>query len=162
MPPPITHSVLQQQISGVYLHELFLEISDALGYSLQAVESYRDDIAALIELWTQQGFVEIYTQNADRKYGRVKDSNSVPNSSPWYIDLYHARLLATGENDPLIAVVFESIDEDGQSHPVASIRFMLDHDDMFGAMNHKLKPAMMTAIRRRIDDFIQKGNRPAE
>jgi len=34
-------------------------------------------------------------------------------SVPWYIDLHHARLLNTGENDPLVTIVFEKIDEFG-------------------------------------------------
>lgn len=157
MPPA---SVVRHDISAVFLHDLFFEISDALGYTYDVAESYLEDIENLIALWTQQGFIEVYEDNADRQYGRAKNSNSAPNSSPWYIGVYHARLLQTGENDPLVVIVFESHTEDGEVTTVASLRFMLDHDDMFGATGRtKFDLSMMRAIRMRIDEFIQRGNK---
>lgn len=153
-------SVVRHDISAVFLHDLFFEISDVLGYTYDVAESYLEDIENLIDFWTQQGFIEVYTDNADRQYGRAKDSNSTPNSSPWYIGLYHARLLKTGENDPLVVIVFENHTEDGEVTTVASLRFMLDHDDMFGATHlEKFDIPTMRAIRQRIDSFIQRGNK---
>ena len=151
--------VERREISEVFLHDLFFEISDAIGYTYDISETYLEDIEALIELWTDQGFIEIYTENVDRKYGRVKDTNSTPNSSPWYIGLYHARLLETNESDPLIVIVFEEITTDGEINTVASLRFMLDHDDMFGPQDGRTKfnSARMTEIRKKIDRFIQQG-----
>ena len=158
--PQQPNNVERKTISEVYLHDLFFEISDAIGYTYDISETYLQDIEALIDLWTVQGFIEIYTENTDRKYGRVKDTNSTPNSSPWYIGLYHARLLETNEDDPLIVIVFEETTIDGEINTVASLRFMLDHDDMFGPQDGRTKfnPAAMTAIRKRIDQFIQQGN----
>jgi len=156
-------NVKRQEISGVYLHDLFFEISAAIGYTFEIADTYREDLKALVSLWTEQGFIEIYSENSDREYGRVKDSNATQNSSPWYIGLYHARLLATGENDPLIVIVFETLDENEQPTTVASLRFMLDHDDMFGATaREKFNVDTMRAIRRRIDDFIQRGNKHSQ
>ncbi|MGP5513688.1 hypothetical protein [Pseudomonas helleri] len=158
-PPVLSSNVKRQTISGVYLHDLFFEISEAIGYTFEIADTYREDLKALVSLWTEQGFIEIYSENSDRAYGRVKDSNSAQNSSPWYIGLYHARLLATGEDDPLIVIVFETLDEDEQPTVVASLRFMLDHDDMFGAKGReKFNVETMRAIRRRIDGFIKRGN----
>jgi len=74
--------------------------------------------------------------------------------------LFHARLLKTGENDPLIVIVFEEVTIDGDINTIASLRFMLDHDDMFGPKDDrrtKFNPDAMRAIRRRIDGFIQQG-----
>jgi len=156
MPPP---SVVRHNVSGVYLHELFLTISAVFGYSDELAESYLDDIGTLVELWTNQGYIEVYTDNADRQYGRAKDSNSTANSSPWYIGLFHARILPSGENDPLIVIVLEDVDEAGVATKVASLRFMLDHDDMFGELGRvKFDENVMRAIRKRVDSCIQQGN----
>ena len=161
MPPSPTDSRVEQQpISGVYLHDLFYEISDEIGYTYEIAETYIDHLTDLIDLWSQQGFVEIYSENADRRWGRIKDSNSVPGSTPWYTGLYHARLVNNSENDPLVVVVFEEQDENGKVTHVASIRFMLDHSDMFGEGGEKFSPAKMKQIRRRIDEFIQRTGSP--
>lgn len=158
-PPAANPPVVRHDVAAVFLHDLFFEISADLGYTLDIAETYLEDIEALIALWTEQGFIEVYTDNADRQYGRAKDSNSVPNSSPWYIGVYHARLLRSGENDPLVVIVFEKRDENGEESTVASLRFMLDHDDMFGAPGRtKFDLKAMKAIRQRIDSFIQRGN----
>lgn len=157
---PTDSRVKQQPISGVYLHDLFLEISDEIGYSYEIAESYMDHLTDLIDLWSQQGFIEIYSETADRRWGRIKDSNSAPGSTPWYTGLYHARLVNNSENDPLIVVVFEEPDEGGKAHHVASIRFMLDHSDMFGEGGEKFSAHKMKQIRRRIGDFIMRAGRP--
>ena len=152
--------VQRQEISEVFLHDLFFEISESIGYTYDIVEEYFQDIEALVELWSNQGFIEIYTADADRQYGRAKDTNSTPNSSPWYTGLYHARLLKTGEHDPLVVIVFEEVTTDGEVNTVASLSFMLDHDDMFGPKDDrrtKFNPDAMRAIRKRIDGFIQQG-----
>lgn len=106
MSQPLDNPVQRQEISEVFLHDLFFEISESIGYTYDIVEEYFQDIEALVELWSNQGFIEIYTADADRQYGRAKDTNSTPNSSPWYTGLYHARLLKTGEHDPLVVIVF--------------------------------------------------------
>ncbi|PTU79913.1 hypothetical protein DBO86_06200 [Pseudomonas indoloxydans] len=158
--PPSDPRVKKQPIAGVYLHDLFYEISEEIGYTYDVAGSYIDHLTDLIDLWSQQGFIEIYSETADRSWGRIKDSNSVPGSTPWYTGLYHARLVKNGENDPLVVVVFEEQDEGGKVHHVASIRFMLDHSDMFGEGGEKFSTDKMKQIRRRIDDFIMRAGRP--
>ena len=161
-PPAPTDNVKSQKISGVSIHDLFFEISAAIGYTYEIAETYLDDIEALVALWTKQGFIEVYAENADRQYGRVKDSNSAPNSSPWYIGLYHARLLPSGDNDPLVVIVFDKLDEEnGEVSVVATLRFMLNHDHMFGVegSREKFNIDAMRVIRKRIDGYIQQGNK---
>ncbi|WPC98759.1 hypothetical protein [Proteus terrae] len=43
---------------------------------------------------------------------------------------------------------------------IASLRFMLDHDDIFGSheSGEKYNSHLMKALRKRVDDFIQQGN----
>jgi hypothetical protein len=144
-------SVLKRNIAWTEIHELFVAISDEFGYT---AEEYSFEITELVDTWTQQGYIEIYESVEHRQYGRAKDSSLSPGTSPYYIGLFHVRLLR-GENDPLVVLVFD--DKDGDT--VASLRFMLDHNDMFGVdRSEKFNPQRMKEIRKKIDDFIKKGN----
>jgi hypothetical protein len=153
-------SVIKKPVAGVYLSDLFFEVSDEIGYDYDTAESYLDHLESLIDLWSKQGFIEVYSERADRKWGRIKDSDSVPGSTPWYMGLYHARLVDNDEHDPLVVVVFEKQDDQGKVVHVASIRFMLDHADMFGTAKEKFSPERMKQLRRRIDEFVQRAARP--
>jgi len=157
-------NIERKYIKDVGLHTLFYEISEAIGYNVEIIEEdYLEDLEKLIDLWSTQGYIEVYKDNRDRKYGRAKPSDLVNNSVPWYIGMHHARLLKTGENDPLIVIIFEEIDEDGQMNTIASLRFMADHDDLFGPLGRtKYNEAQMKVIRTEIDGYIQQGNRFSE
>lgn len=145
----------QRQISWAEVHELFIDISDHFGYT---AEKYEDELAELITIWEGQGYVEIYQNIDDRQYGRAKDSSLVYGASPFYIGLFHVRLVR-GDNDPLVVLVFEDREnEEGGIDKVASLRFMLDHDDMFGTKGEKRDPAFMKELRARIDAFVKQGN----
>lgn len=150
------NNVQKREISWAEVHELFVEISEEFGYQ---VEDHAEEIAELVAIWTEQGYVEVYQHAQDRQFGRVKDSSQAPGAIPWYIDLFHARLSKDG-NDPLVAIVFEEREEDGEKHNIASLRFILDHDQMFGeeGTGEKFDRDFMTALRKRVDDFIQKGH----
>lgn len=157
MPSATENSIIRLKIDSVSVHDLFVLISEGFGYSFED-DKHTDEIAALADHWTQQGFVEVYKGNADRKYGRVKDSN-VPGSSPWYIDLFHARLSPSGDNDPLVVLTFNKVaDVDQVEVFEVTLRFMVDHDRMFGTFADKMNQARMKAIRKRIDAFIQQQN----
>ena len=67
MSQPLDNPVQRQEISEVFLHDLFFEISESIGYTYDIVEEYFQDIEALVELWSNQGFIEIYTADADRQ-----------------------------------------------------------------------------------------------
>lgn len=166
MSPQPNQTIKRVHVTKVGLHALFFEISEELGYSLELIDeqNYLTALEDLITLWETQGYIEVYSERQDRQYGRIKCSDSAPNSVPWYIDLHHARLLNTGENDPLVTVVFEELDEFGEPSAIASLRFLTNHDLMFGEENPKIKSntAYMKEIRRRIDALIQEGNRFSE
>ncbi|EPG0532765.1 hypothetical protein ACSWYU_004312 [Vibrio harveyi] len=149
-------NVQKREISWAEVHELFVDISDEFGFT---AEDHIDDIADLVELWNQQGYVEVYQNVEDRQHGRVKDSSQAPGAVPWYLNLFHARLCKDG-NDPLVAIVFEERVKDNEKCVVASLRFILDHDQMFGeeGTGQKFDKAFMDALRKRVDAFIQQGN----
>ncbi|KMK50482.1 hypothetical protein RO21_11605 [[Actinobacillus] muris] len=145
----------RKHIKFVEIHRLFTEISLALGFTEQQIDQHSANLAELISLWQQQQFVEIYIENQDRLFGRAKDSSLSYGASPYYIGLYHARISYT-ENDPLVLLTFEY--EDNPEQTTVSVRFMVDHDTLFGRKEEKFIQQKMKAIRKRIDDFIQQGN----
>lgn len=145
----------RKHIKFVEIHRLFTEISQELGFSEQEIDEHSANLAELIALWQEQQFVEIYIENRDRLFGRAKDSSLSYGASPYYIGLYHARLSYT-ENDPLVVLTFEY--EDNPEQTAVSVRFMIDHDTFFGNKEEKYIQHRMKAIRKRIDDFIQRGN----
>ncbi|MFV8463004.1 hypothetical protein ACNO7T_17755 [Vibrio campbellii] len=149
-------SVQKREISWAEVHDLFVEISDEFGFR---AEDHEDDIVELITMWEEQGYVEIYQEDGDREYGRAKDSSLAPGAVPLYLNLFHARLARNG-NDPLVALVFDEREEDGELVVVASLRFILDHDQMFGAKGtgEKFDREFMNALRRKVDAFIQQGD----
>ncbi|MDH2998316.1 hypothetical protein A1D22_01480 [Pasteurellaceae bacterium LFhippo2] len=142
--------LIRKQISAVALNDLFYEISEELGFSDEIIDSYLPDIEQLMQLWSNQGYVEIYQFKWERKFGMAKSSDKIP---PSYMDLYHARLIMD-ENDPLLVIKFE---EQITQHPILSIRFMADHTDLFGGLQDKHYPERLRAIRKRIADFIKQG-----
>lgn len=149
----------RKEIFDVDIHNLFFEISELCGYPTSYVlEHYQGCVERLVYEWSRQGYIEIYQYDKDRQYKRIKPSDSAQNSVPWYIGVYHARLIE-GENDPLVTIVFEDTEIDGEQVVIASMRFILDHDYMFGGPKDKHDPAKMKAIRQRVDELIQKGNR---
>lgn len=145
----------RKHIKFVEIHHLFTEISLALGFSEDDILQYQDNLVDLISLWNTQKFVEVYAENKDRIFGRAKDSSLAYGASPYYIGLYHVRL-DYSENDPLIVITFDQ--EDGSDEDIVSIRFMIDHDTLFGTAAEKYIQQRMKAIRKRIDNFIQMGN----
>ncbi|WP_386697382.1 hypothetical protein [Lonepinella sp. MS14436] len=140
---------MQKIIATVQLNSLFSEISKELGFTDEMLKQYEDNIFDLLIQWENQGYVEIYENDSERKIGRLKDSNSVVGSSPWYIDLFHARI--SENNDPLL--VLRRDDEFS-----FSVRFLANHNQLFGSKTEKNQPDLMRKIRMLIDSYIQKGN----
>lgn len=133
----------RKHIKFVEIHHLFTQISLALGFTEQDIDKHSTNLAELIALWQQQEFVEVYVENKDRLFGRAKDSSLAYGASPYYIGLYHARLSY----------------EDNPEQTTVSVRFMVDHDTLFGTKEEKFIQQRMKDIRKRIDDFIQLGNK---
>lgn len=108
--------------------------SEAFGFGEDVQDSYDADIVDLQKIWEAQGYVEIYDKefHGNRAfYPLAKDSNCVPGSSPHYTGLYHARLLSSGENDPLVIVTFQGVIIDQERYEKAVIEALITHDVMF-------------------------------
>lgn len=141
-------------ITEAKLHDLFVEISKELGFSDDDIIHHSANVAELIDMWTEQKFVEVYKENIDRVFGRVKDSSLAQGAVPYYLGIYHARIDKNGENDPLIVLTFRGEREEN----IAEIRFMATHDILFGTVSDKLFMQRMKGIRQRIDALVQRGN----
>lgn len=141
------------RISDVKINSLFAVISDKFGYDAR---EWAKEIVALRKLWKENGFIEVYQTNEDRKFGLINDSsiNNRGAISPYYIDLFHARLI-NDVNDPMIILKFHHIKDDQH---YADMKFMLDHCDIFGDKSQEFDHAQMRFIWKQIDEFINKAD----
>ncbi|MBF4322967.1 hypothetical protein EAY22_22475, partial [Vibrio anguillarum] len=137
----VMSNIEQKPITRALVNPSFQEISDYFGYDST---KYVPEIAALLQQWTDQGHVEVYQTIQDREYGMIKSSelNSKGVLAPYYIGLYHARLVE-GEHDPLVVVKF--YEDEIQYHTESAteavdMRFMIDHEDFFGTASVKRDP----------------------
>lgn len=139
-------------ITQATINDTFQEISDVFGYD---ATEYADEITDLLQLWNDQGFVEIYQTAKEREFGFIKDSsiNNQGAVSPYYIGLFHARLLK-GDNDPLVVVKFHE-NEDGE---YVDMRFMIDHDELFGTVKVKRDTHQLRAMWLEIDAQVKRGD----
>ena len=137
-------------ISDVKVNSLFSVISNQFGYD---PTEWAAEIVALMNLWKERGYIEVYQTKEDRAFGLIKDSsiNDRGTISSYYIGLFHARLV-DGQNDPLIIIKFHPVEGD---HPFADMKFMLDHCDIFGDRSEKFDQAQMRFIWKQIDEFIK-------
>ena len=138
-------------IENATINTLFGVLSKEYGYSY---EKWLDEILALQDKWEKQGYVEIYQTQQDRSWGRAKDSAQVPGSSPYYIGLFHARLLSTMENDPLVIVKFHET----KSGKIVDMKLMIDHNNFFGTKNQKYNPEQLRTLRIKLDKFVQQAD----
>lgn len=140
-------------IKSVKINQLFAEISQEHGYDFN---NYFDDLFVLIEKWEQEKCVEIYKVDDDRAYGRAKESDSDGKGKLIieYIGVYHTRL-RRHFNDPLLVVKFC---EDDEGHPYVSVRFITDHNKMFGDFSIKHVKSSMKSLRESVDEQIHRGD----
>lgn len=143
----------KELIEAVKINQLFHEISKEYGYD---VENYLDELFALIEKWEAQQYVEIYKLREDRVYGRAKSSDTDGNGHLVieYIGIYHARLRPNFD-DPLVVIKF-CIDEQGV--PYVSVRFITDHNQLFGFKMTKYNRSSLSVIRKAVDKNIKDGD----
>jgi len=141
-------------ISDVKVNSLFSVISNQFGYD---ASEWAIEIVALINIWKGNGYIEVYQTKEDRKFGLIKDSsiNERGVISPYYIGLFHARLIDS-ENDPLIIIKFHPVEGE---HPYADMKFMLDHCDIFGDKSQKFDRARMQFIWKQIDESVQQADK---
>ncbi|PKH03790.1 hypothetical protein CXF72_04230 [Psychromonas sp. MB-3u-54] len=138
----------RKNVEEVTINTLFGVLSDHYGYDY---EEWLDEIIELQTKWENQGYIEIYQTYEDKEWGRVKDSSLAQGASPYYIGLFHARLLNDRANDPLVIIKFHET-KTGQ---LADMKLMVDHDDIFGLKNQKKSPEQLRSIRVQLDKFIQ-------
>ncbi|WP_439236688.1 hypothetical protein [Lonepinella koalarum] len=144
-------------ISKPEIDEFFYEISAILlDKSIDDIKNeYIYDLATLINTWQVQGFIEIYHQDSDAKHGRIKPShiNAKGNITPLYIGLYHARV-QYNQNDPLLIITFEPDADTDEAKQTPIIRFLIDHNNMFGHFSEKYQQQVLHKIHQTINKLI--------
>gem|GEM_PF-1016699 len=143
----------KEHITAAKINHFFYEFSAEYGYN---AEKYLEEVLDLIDKWEQQGFVEVYKETSDRLHGRAKESDSDAQGRLVieYIGLYHVRLRANF-NDPLLVIKFTKDEQDKQ---YVSIRFITDHEKLFGCVDQKRDKITLSQLRQDVDANIQKGD----
>lgn len=137
--------ITQRKIKDVIISKDFYRLSEQIGYTTDIILDYQQEIKQLVDLWKSAMQVEIYHQNDDYAYGRIKDTNSTNGSSPYYIGVFHSRVLPN-DTDPLLVLTFSG-DE-------LVIRMFADHDELFGAFSEKQNQSKLKAIKQRISSLL--------
>lgn len=143
----------KEAINSVKINQFFYEFSAEYGYE---AEKYLAELYVLIEKWEEQQYIEIYEIRDERTHGRAKssDSDGDDNLVIEYIGIYHARLRPNFD-DPLVVIKFCK-DEAGK--PYVSVRFITDHDQLFGAKVNKRDKSSIKALRKAVDEKIKTGD----
>jgi len=128
-------------ISSVKVNELFNDFSYEYGYD---PSDYANELARLISIWEEQGYIEVYQISQDRAYGKIKSSELDGNGHfiYQYCGLYHARIIYN-EHDPLLVVKFVKEPKNPQLEYV-SMRFISDHEQLFGTIQDKFNRNSLT------------------
>lgn len=145
--------IISKSISAISLSDDFYDISLALGFEINFLEEITKKINFLMDSWALQGFVEVYEYNIERLYGRVKYTEK--SFSPLYANIYHGRVFKS-ENDPLFLITFEKdINYIENSCYIGTVRFIINHDDIFGKIGKEKKDKeRMQIIMQRVWGFI--------
>lgn len=123
--------IIKKPISGVDLRANFHLTSQSLGYPSSKQAMLMADIATLIAQWRNDLEVEIYTENYEFRYGRIKSSrfNAAGEESVHYATYFHTRA-KPNDNDPLLIITFEPVA--GQDD-FMFIETITDHKVYFGS-----------------------------
>ena len=145
----------KKPISSVKVNELFSNFSHE--YSYDPID-YANELAKLIYIWEEQGYIDIYQIPKDRTYGKIKSSEIDGNGCfiYQYCGLYHARII-NNKHDPLLVIKFIKEPENPQQEYV-SICFISDHEQLFGTKQDKSNKSTLTIIRNNVDEKIQQGD----
>lgn len=139
--------ITTRKIKDVIISHDFYLLSDQIGYTADIILDYQQEIQQLVSLWKSKKQVEIYQHYTDYAYGRIKDTNSTQGSSPYYVGIFHSRVLPD-DNDPLLVLTF--------SDDVLVIRMFADHDELFGAFHEKQNQSRLKTIKQRISSSLFK------
>jgi len=140
-------------ISFVKINQFFTEFSGEYGYD---TAKYIDDLSDLIDKWIEAGCVEVYKRDDDKLFGRAKESDSDGQGRlvVEYIGIYHTRL-RPNFNDPLVVIKFN---EDAAGKKYVSVRFITDHNQLFGDFDIKHDAVGVRSLRRSVDAKIRHGD----
>lgn len=152
--------VYVKPIDKVEINPLFDDTCDYFGFSVDVVDDYEKELSFILFIWNSKKQVEIYTLAPEGFPGRIKDSNSTLGSSPYYIGLYHGRIMPPPDYDPLIVVTFREYDEEGKTKTSVVLHTMIIHDEMFGVKTRKHDQNHMRWIRQRLTDMIENKKSP--
>ncbi|EOE1185323.1 hypothetical protein [Proteus mirabilis] len=155
--------IIKKPISGVDLRASFHLTSQSLGYPSNKQAILMADIATLIAKWRNGLEVEIYTENYEFKYGRIKSSrfNASGEESVYYATYFHTRAKPK-DNDPLLIITFEPVA--GQDD-FMFIETIIDHRAYFGSPGAgKTKPHIerrSSDLKRRIENGKKISSEPS-
>ena len=123
--------IIKKPISGVDLRASFYLTSQSLGYPSNKQAILMADIATLIAKWRNGLEVEIYTENYEFRYGRIKSSrfNASGEESVYYATYFHTRAKPK-DNDPFLIITFDPVV--GQDD-FMFIETIIDHRTYFGS-----------------------------
>ncbi len=137
--------ISQRKIKDVIINHDFYLLSERIGYTADIILDYQQEIEALVQQWKTAKQVEIYTDNKDYAYGRIKDTNSTNGSSPYYIGVFHSRVLPD-DNDPLLVLTL--------NNDVLVLRMFADHDELFGTLKDKPNRNKLKDLKQRISSWL--------
>ncbi|WP_380180390.1 hypothetical protein [Kalamiella sp. sgz302252] len=152
--------VYVRPIDKIEVNPLFDDICGFFGFDSDVVDDYEPELSLIQYTWQQNKQVEIYTLAPEGFPGRVKDSNSTLGSSPYYIGLFHGRVMPPPDYDPLIVVTFRKYEEFGKPMTAVVLHTLIVHDEMFGTKKRKHDAAHMQWIRQRLINLIEARKSP--
>jgi len=156
-----------QYISYVSRSNLFTSNSQFFGFNSDKLSPFAQDLFDLLNKWEMDGYVEIYDDDTERKWGRVKSSGLDGKGRPVaaYIHLYHGRVqddssATTPEEkaklqDPLVVITFQMDSQSTSTYPAVVAEFVINHDQYFGRLdagkNEKNLARLRAGVGSRID-----------
>ncbi|EPB4340061.1 hypothetical protein QNZ44_004130 [Enterobacter kobei] len=130
-----------------YHHDILAKVNVRTGQSLLHF------VARLHEKWNNDQCIDVYDDDSDRSWGRVKATDSKDDAGiNWYLGFFHGRVEAW-KNDPLIVISFRNEiipapDGFDKGFELAVIHAISDHDTLFGEDWEKTFPDHMRNKRK--------------
>jgi hypothetical protein len=159
-------AIEKRYVSRVDYTESFAYASTKLGYGAEKLgkvdiklgERLIDTLTRLVEKVEDRNYFEIYTENSEEGWGRLKASDTLKDDGRmraglgFYAGFFHGRVIA-GRHDPLVVVSFrgeiipppEGYDS---AFEQAVIHAVSDHNVLFGEGTNKFDESYMRGLRQ--------------
>lgn len=146
----------KKHISNVKVNKQFSDISKN-EYGIDPYD-YSHELAKLTIKWKQDGYVEIYSAPEKAAYAQAKSSelNEKGNFIYQYCDVFHCRII-DGKYDPLAVLKFTK-DPNNSLDEYVSLRFIADHEQLFGSTSDKYNNYVLKHIRDKADKNLKNGD----